>query len=481
MRKVIPLVSLLALVGCSYFSPDYHKPNVDVPNQWNSTTANVEPISESLPYLAWWQKFNDPILNKYIESGLKNNLNIQLAKANIETAQGQLTTIKLNWIPSLNVIGGTINGNSQNTIAPLGSLGMIGNSGSFIAVIPQYALNLFTNYTLQKQAGYNLEVAKNAELAVRLAVIGQVTAAYFAYLSQVQLLEQFNQLNNNLTELITITSALDKQGMANDVAVLELQSKQQLIQGQIALVNKNTVAAQNALRALINQVPGKVTTNNQFSKINAMQIIPGNLPVSVIAARPDVIAAEWQLKAANEGISVASSALLPGVNLNYFYAQGSGTSNFNNPAPLPDVSANGGNTQNYSAAYANWIIAPSVFGVIDTNTAIFKAALTNYKKVVNAALHEVDDSLANNNGYNQKMVSDGRAYQSLESAMVLHRAMYNRGLSPYVLVLTAQIEQNLLSIIMTETKLQQLVSLVMLYQNLGGGYQYGESATSKSK
>ena len=83
-------ISLLSLVGCSYFSPDYTKPTIKIPNHWNSQTTGIESISESLPYLAWWQKFNDPTLNYYIESGLLNNINLQQAKANLEAANGQV-------------------------------------------------------------------------------------------------------------------------------------------------------------------------------------------------------------------------------------------------------------------------------------------------------------------------------------------------------------------------------------------------------
>ena len=64
-------------------------------------------------------------------------------------------------------------------------------------------------------------------------------------------------------------------------------------------------------------------------------------------------------------------------------------------------------------------ISPSVFGQINTNTAIFKAALANYKMVVNSALHEVDNALATNNGYNQKMTSDMAALQSLQDLLQL--------------------------------------------------------------
>ena len=469
MRKLSCLLFPMVLIGCSYFSPDYQKPELNTPNHWSAANANIAPISESLPYLAWWQKFNDPELNCVIESGLKNNVSIEAAKANLEAAQGQLLTVKLNWIPFFSVFGGYVNGSSQNSFTPIGNLGVVNNTGAFFAILPTYAINVFTNYTLQKQAEYNVDAAKNAQLSVRLAVIGQVTGAYFANLAQIRLVEQFTELHNDLGELTEISQAMDKRGLANQLSVDELKSKQQLVAGQLALAEKNLTATQNALRYLLNQTPGEVKASNKFAAINPNQVIPGNLPVSVLAGRPDVMKAEDQLKAANEGISVASSALLPSINLNYFYASGSGTQGFNQP--VQGVNVANSNQQSYYAAYANWTISPSVFGQINTNTAVFKAALANYKMVVNSALHEVDNALATNNGYNQKMTSDMGALQSLQDSLDAKQAMYKRGLTPYVLVLGAKIEQDILAIDITQTKLQQLISLVGLYQSLGGGYQ----------
>lgn len=479
MHKLFYLLTALGVVGCSYFSPNYTKPQINVPNEWNSHTSGTESSVESLPYLAWWQQFHDPTLNRYIESGLNNNMKMQVAKANLEAAQGQLMTAKLNWLPFVSLFGGTINGSSQNSFAPIGNLGAIANSGSFFAILPAYTLNVFTNYTLQKQAGYNLEAAKNAELSVRLAVIGQVSAAYFSLLAQQQMVEQYKQLNATLEELVSITQALNKRGLTNGVSVEELRSKQQLISGQVALALHNLQLAKNALRLLINDVPGNSTLNNKFSQINPLQIIPGNLPVSVLASRPDVLQAEAQLKAANEGISVASSALLPSINLNYFYAQGSGQQTFNNP--VPDVGVGNSNTQSYYAAYANWTIAPNIFGQIDTSHALFKSALANYKYVVNSALHEVDNALSANNGWNNKMAADNLALAQLESVVQTKKAMHQRGLIPYGMVLMAHAEQQLLALDLTQTKLQQMISLVNLYQSLGGGYQYSSESSNKSK
>jgi outer membrane protein TolC len=79
------------------------------------------------------------------------------------------------------------------------------------------------------------------------------------------------------------------------------------------------------------------------------------------------------------------------------------------------------------------------------------------------------------------MLSDTAAYSSLESSIQVKQAMLKRGLTTYMIVKTFSLEQDLLAIDLTQTKLQQLISLVNLYQSLGGGYQYNESAMAESK
>lgn len=143
MQRIL-LILFIFIAGCSYFSPDYQKPQLDLPTKWNSSTTNTESAIESLPYLAWWKKFNDPILNQYIESGLENNFNIQSAKTNLERAQAQMMMIKLGYLPFLNLFGGYINGSTQNSLTPIGNLGAINNTGAFL----QYYQPILSIYSL---------------------------------------------------------------------------------------------------------------------------------------------------------------------------------------------------------------------------------------------------------------------------------------------------------------------------------------------
>ena len=80
------------------------------------------------------------------------------------------------------------------------------------------------------------------------------------------------------------------------------------------------------------------------------------------------------------------------------------------------------------------------------------------------------------------MLADTNAVNKLESGVQTKQAMFQSGLLPYSLVLIAKSEQQLLAIDATQTKLQHMISLVNVYQNLGGGYKYStESGGNENK
>jgi NodT family efflux transporter outer membrane factor (OMF) lipoprotein len=465
LSTVALLTFLTALSGCAYFFPKYTKPELNIPDKWASQNQNAGQAVDKLPYWVWWKGFNDPDLDRLIEEALKNNLTIAAAIANMEAAQAELNTVKLNWLPFVNVFGGYVSGDSNNTFTQLGTLGAIAGSGAFLAVIPQYTLNLFRNYAMQKQSGYMLEMSKAEVLSIRLAVIAQVTGAYFTYLAQLELLDELNNMKSDVDELIRITGNMKKMGMATDMGISDLRAEQRIISGQIALAKRNLAASQNAVRFLINQPPGGFESANSFSAINPGQVIPGNLPVNIIESRPDIMKAEEALKAANTGVSVVSSNLLPSVNLNYFFAKTDSSINNNS---ITELETN----QNYWAATGAWTISPGMFGQVEVNKATFKAAVASYSNIVNAALHEVDNALSANNSLNLKMIDDSKALEEIEQSNKLKASLVKKGLLSESILIAARMESRLLEIDITLTKLQQLITLVNLYQSLGGGYNY---------
>lgn len=100
--------------------------------------ASSNDALNQLPYQAWWEDFRDPLLNQFVEKALRYNNNVTIAKRSIRVSQAELQTIRLNWLPGLNVLMGF----SQDPA--------LGNPGVFYGVLPSYYQNFVALYFQQK-------------------------------------------------------------------------------------------------------------------------------------------------------------------------------------------------------------------------------------------------------------------------------------------------------------------------------------------
>jgi NodT family efflux transporter outer membrane factor (OMF) lipoprotein len=466
IKKLTIFVLTMLLMGCSYFFPEYEKPKTNMPENWNSKNSQVTEKAVDLPYLAWWQKFDDPELNNLIQAALIENSSMKLALANIQSAEKKLSAVKLGWLPLVSLFGGYLNGQNDTTVANIGGVGAIAATGGFLAILPSYTINLFRTYARQKQAGFELEVAKANQLNVRLAITSQVVMAYFSYLAQVEAIKTMTQLDKDYSELLEITRNMDQQGLATQISVSDILSQQRMVAGQLAIAKSNIISSQNAIKALLGKAPGSVNYKTKFENINPNQVVPGNLPVNVIASRPDIIQAEAQLKASNAGIKVASSSLLPTVSLNYFYARSKSSVN-------STTNENISGKQSTFSAFADWTVSPEMIGNVGVANSYYSAAVIQYQEIVNGALHDVDNALADNEGVKNKMDIDLEAYQAQLTSTSLKEALYQQGLISYEMIIGSEIELLTMQLDLTSTKLEQLATLVKLYGALGGGYLYG--------
>ena len=448
----------LILIGLIISSCSTSKlPTLDIPAQFNSATQLNQNI-ESLPYLAWWQQLHDPQLNHLIESGLIQNNDIQIAYANLEQARGQLRQVQLSWIPFINLYAGF----TQNPA--------FGNIGIFYGMWPQYTLNLMQLPTLQKQAEYNLALNQAKISALRLTLIGQISSSYLTYLAQQQQLILLTNLQNDLVLLAKIQRQALAGGISSAQSVDLLMAQEQQIVAQQQIVKNNLVASQNALRYLINANPGKINTSSNFAQLNESMIKPGNLPATVLANRPDLLIAEMQVKIANEGINVAISNLFPAIQLDRFMAMQSTEGTLANPTtPLA-----------MSEGYLNWEITPSVFGQIEANNGSYKAASYNYIKTVRQILRDVDNDFAANNYLALKLSAERSSYQNAKHEFNLQQGLYNDGIIPYAQLINSRLLLDNLALSINQSKLQYLLSQVLLYQDLAGGYSYKSSTDANS-
>jgi len=435
-------------------------PKVALPELWPG--KKILSQEQELPTNPWWKQLKSEELDQFISESLANNRQIQQSLNNIEQAQAQLDTVKLGWLPSLNFLGGTINGNT--TLFFQGLSVPVANVGGFVGFLPTYVVNLFQQPAKQMQAGQILEASQADYLAVRAAIISQVTTAYIAVLVTERQGQILDDMQQSLKKRVVLSAALTSRGLSTDFGQNQLELELNAISGQLAINNANHQAAQNTLLILVGRSVGRIKTAQSLSQINADIPAPGNLPASVVATRPDVAAARARLDATNYGVTATASLLLPSISLNALVTNIKTTNN----------GANASSNANFQAAYAAWVLDPKVIGAISSSNVIYKSALIAYVDAVNNALRETDDALSAYQGQQVKLKHDSEAFMKSTANLKISESMYRQGLISQSQFLEARAQYDLVEIALTQTKLTELIALAKLYQSMGAGSIYEE-------
>ena len=459
------LVWILPVVigACSYNS-SYQKPAVPVSAKWSVPLNNLAATESNLPYLAWWQGFNDPTLNQLIESGLVANNGLNMSRGHVEAAEGELKKVQFQWVPDLNFVLGYSNNPAT------------GFPGLVALFAPNYTMNVFSQLKQQKRAEYELAAAKAEDDAVKLDVITQISASYFTYLAEVERKQLLQVLADDITHLADISVKVYQQGLSADQNSLEMRAQVNLIRGEQEVIEQNIVVTRNALRYLINQNPGEITTQQKFINLQNQHLVPGQLPMTVLSNRPDMQLAENKLRASNEGIGLAASQLLPTVQLDFIGGPVAGNNAYNFPSPL---------MQNAVDFNDELLKIPalklSALGEIDKAKGLDKVSYYNYIDTLQKALRNSTNALSANYRLTNKLQQTESAQQQLAKSYNLNERLFQRGIQSKMDTLKSKIALDRIQINVNQDKLQQLLTIVNLYHELAGGYKNGESAEVAEK
>ncbi len=447
--KIRTIFSILLLGGLLSCTKKAEHQVSTVPPQFPSSTKAYKPI-KNLPYLAWWQQFHDQELNLLIDEGLRNNNDIHVAIANLQQAQGALQQVKLSWIPVIKPYGG------YSTNPALGA------PGGFYGIWPYYVVNIMQLYSQQKQAKYYVNFYQAAFSGMRLAVIGQVAASYFTLMAQLEQVRLIRQLDKDMKSLITLSEQDINIGLANEIDLAQLHSDELQISAQIQPILHNIVVSENALRYLINANPGPIQSKNNFAQLDFSHFKPGSLPTQVLSNRPDMKMAEYALKAAKLDITLAYSNFFPALQLDDFLGE----------VHLP----NSVFAQSVDA-YFNGTIAPSNFGLINTSKGAYNAKIAEFTKTLRRILKEVDTDYSANKRMNAQYLTYLRAEKDYRHKYKLQEGLLKTGLISYKELVQSRLYLDNLALSTNQAKLELAMSLVLLYQDLAGGYSYNKGSS----
>ena len=446
---ICTITSSLFLTSCT-FDPKYvPTPPTDIPAEWDAKDSHLQTNHTNTACIPWWRQFKDPVLNELIKKGLAENNDIHMAVANIEAAQGELKRVQWDWAPNLSSLLG------------YSSFPYLGYPGVIAVLFPTYTMNIFKQIKEQKRAKYELEITQNMRDTVKLAVIAQISGSYFSYQAQTERLKLLQTIEADLRKKMNIAKATYHNGLSSDIVLVRAKSKLDLILAEERVVQQKKIVSQNMMRVLLNENPKHFSFPRRFSQLNTHQVITGALPFAVVENRPDMMQAANELKAANAGIGAAVGNFFPVMQLSA--ARGDiGT--------IPNGTKLGQPVYFTQGLSQSTIMPLSNFGEWDKAKGFGKVAYYKYLDTLRKVLRDVDNGLSANEYYTQRLDETVSAKNNLRKAYQLKNALYHEGIISYAKLLDEKIVFDRMKVDVNEHKLDQLMTIVSLYQDLAVGY-----------
>jgi multidrug efflux system outer membrane protein len=457
MRRSAALLALLA-TGCMSMEPRYARPDPAIPASWPVGDAYLRQSEATLPAVTYKQIFRDPRLQALIEQALVNNRDLMAAAANIRAAREQYRIQRAQQFPQLEAgTGVTVTGER-------------GTSGSGVAAnyqaglsVPNFELDLFGRLRSLSNAQLQRYFASEATArATRLTLVADIADAWLAYSADTSLLLIARQTAASAEKSVRLTRLRLEGGVAPRTDLR--QAEQILTQAQADLAQQTTFVAQdvNLLRLLVGgPIDARLLPASIDEAAPTIGEVPAGLDSYVLLRRPDVVEAEYQLRAANAQIGAARAALFPRISLTGLlgFASTALTSLFT-----------GGSFGWSAGADATYTIFQAGAGRANVRLteAQRDAAVAAYQKAIQTAFREVADALARRGTMDAQLSAIQRQQAAAADYYLLSEARYRAGVDDFLSSLVAQRSYYQAQQLLVQTKLAAARNRVDLYQSLGG-------------
>ncbi|MBN2124279.1 MAG: efflux transporter outer membrane subunit [Deltaproteobacteria bacterium] len=452
------------LGGCS-LAPEYTRPEAPIPAGWPGGAAYPEteaaPGAPAAAEIPWREFFPDTRLQEVIESALNNNRDLRVAALNVKRARALYGIQRAELFPSLDAVG---SGSRQRVPADLSSTGreMTIEKYSVTAGVPSWEIDFFGRIRQLKERA--LEEYLATEQARRSAQILLISTVANAYLTLAADREHLHLASSTLETQESTYRLIRRRyeiGLASELDLRQAQTQVDSARGDMARFTQLVAQDENALNLVVGApVPGGLLPADLDSVGAPRQVFPG-ISSEVLLRRPDILAGEHRLKAANANIGAARAAFFPRISLTTLAGTASGE--------LSGLFKSGSGTWTFAPQIVMPIFDARLWSAYDATKVEKEITLAQYEKTIQTAFREVADALAVRGTVDKQVSAQQSLVGAVEATLRLSNVRYAKGIDSYLGVLDAQrslyaAEQGLAAV-----RLARLVNLVRLYAVLGGG------------
>lgn len=450
MKRIILItLATCVLTGCGIYKP-YSRPEVVSDGLYRDVAGED---SLSLASLAWQELFTDESLQSLIQQGLKQNTDLRIAHTRVEAAEAILMNARLSYLPSV-------------SLSPEGGLssfdGAKAGKSYNLAASASWEIDIFGKLTNAKRgARAALEQSRAYEQAVQTQLVATIANSYYTLLMLDRQLSINERTLENWEKTVKTLEALKRAGKTNDAAVLQARANRMTLEASVLTIQKSIHDTENSLSVLL-AMPPQAIERGKLEEQTFPEDLSVGVPVQLLAARPDVRQAEYNLAQAFYATAAARSAFYPGITL-------SGSAGWTNNG--------GGVIFNPGSWLMNAVasLTQPLFnrGANIANLKVAKAqqeeAVLSFQQSILNAGKEVNDALIQWQTAQGRIDIGMRQIETLQEAVRKTELLMRYSSTNYLEVLTAQ--QSLFAAELTQVQdtFDKIQGVINLYHALGGG------------
>ncbi|APZ98090.1 transporter [Sphingopyxis sp. QXT-31] len=464
MRRALILgAATLALGACS-LAPKYVQPAVPAPVSWPVGDAYLAQSEAALPRVTLHELFRDPRLQQLIGQALTNNRDLRIAAANIAAARAQVRVTRSAQFPAIGV-----SGSADYTDGGVSNGGTVGTTGSggrqsyaLQAGVSAFELDLFGRLANATAAERDRAFATEAAArTVRLALIADLAEAWANHAADRELLAIARDTAESARRSVTLTRARLEGGVAPRTDLRQAEQVLATAEGDLALQTAAVAQDENLIRLLVGADYDRALLPASLDDVSAsIATLPAGTSSDILLRRPDVVEAEYLLRAANADIGVARARLFPTISLTGLlgFASDALGSLFTGDAFRLTAGAD--------ASLPIFDAGGRRAGVA-VSEAQRDAALAAYERAIQTAFREVADALADQGTLGERLRAANANTEAAADTARLTDARYRGGVDSFLSSLDAQ--RSLYSARRSEiaVELAAVRNRITLYRSLG--------------
>jgi len=454
------VAALALLAGACTVGPDYARPAIDAPAAWRVDYPKAAEVANT----AWWEQFQDPVLNELIASALRENRDIRIAAARVEQFAGALVATRSQLFPQVGYGAAATRAQASRVGQP---------------PIPEPVDNQFTLYEASLGASWQLDLfgrvrrlteaaqaqvyaSEQAQRGVILTVVANVASSYIVLRAFDRQLEIAQATARSFGETARIFDLRFKAGIVSQSEVTQIRSQYQQALAAIPAFEQAIAAQENLISILLGRNSGPIPRGRTIDELLA-PLIPADLPSALLERRPDILQAEQNLVAANANVGAARALYYPTISLTGAF--GSASTAFGSFLSGPA---------------AAWLAAASISGPlltfggiagqVQSAEAAERQAVLVYQQTILNAFRETNDALTGSQKKIAELAMQAERVRQLREFARLARLKFDKGIVGYLEVLIAENELFAAELAAVRIEAERYVQLVGVYQAMGGGW-----------